>query len=91
MFVTTSTLIILGQKHYSKVIAINPQWLKVESTTLSPKIKLLNQIANDIASKHDTNSNYVVKIAIDVCFALLEMTHLANKKTYPDVNLLELR
>jgi len=51
-------------------------------STLSLKIKLLNHIACDVISKHDTNFALVIEVATKDYFALLqEMAPPTNKKT----------
>lgn len=55
----------------------------IVSTTLSLKIKLLNHIACDVISKHDTNFALVIEVATKDYFALLqEMAPPTNKKTF---------
>jgi len=64
--------------------------LEIESTTLSPDMKLFNQTPCDVASKHDTNSASIVEVAVNVCFVLLQDTAPpASIKTYPEVDFLE--
>ena len=64
--------------------------LEIESTIWSPEIKLLNQIVCDVASNHDTNSAFVVEVATNDCFTLLQdIAPSSNMKTYPDVDFLK--
>ena len=64
--------------------------LEIEFTTLSPEMKLFNHTPCKVASKQDRNSASIVKVAIKVCFVLLQETAPpASIKTYPEVDFRE--
>ena len=64
--------------------------LKIESTTLSLKMKFFNHTSCEVALKQDTNSASMVGVAIKVYFALLQETSpLVSIKTYPEVDVRE--
>ena len=64
--------------------------LKIESTTLSPKMKFFNHTSCEVALKQDANSASMVGVVIKVYFALLQETSpLVSIKTYPEVDVRE--
>ena len=53
--------------------------LEIESTSLSPEMKLFNHIPFEVASKHETNSASIVKVAVkDYLTLLQDIAPLAN-------------
>ena len=61
--------------------------LEIESTILTPYMKLFNHIPCEVASKQKMNSASIVKVAVKVCFVLLQDTApLASIKIYSDVD-----
>ena len=55
--------------------------------TLSPNMKLLNHTLYDVDLKQETNSAFIMEVAIRVCLLLLyDTAPLANINTYPDVD-----
>ena len=64
--------------------------LEIESTILSPYMKLFIHTLCDVALKQETNLASIVEVAVKVCFAFLQDTALlANINMYPDVDLRE--
>ena len=65
--------------------------LDMESTTLSPTMKLLSQTLCEVASKQEMNSTSIVKVTVNICYALLqETTPPTNMKMYPNIDFWEL-
>ena len=64
--------------------------LEIESTILSPDMKLFNHTPYEVASTQETHSASIVEVAVKVCFVLLQdIALLASIKIYPDVDFRE--
>ena len=82
MFLAKKTSAELSQNTFSG--------LDIESTILSPEMKLFIHTPWDVASKQEMNSASIVEVAIKVYFVLFHDTSpSANMKMYPDVDLRE--
>ena len=78
LFLAIKTLLGLSQYTFNG--------LDIESTILSPEIKLFNHTPGDVASKQDMNSTSIVEVGVIVCFPLLQdLAPPTNIKMYPDV------
>ena len=82
LFLAIKTIAELSQN------ILNGLWIK--STILSLEIKLLSHTPCEVVSKQETNSVFIVEVAVKVCLALLhDTTPSTIKNMYPDVDLRE--
>ena len=83
-------LLFLAKKTAAKLSQNTFSDLDIESTILSPKMKLLIHTPWDVALKQETNSAFIVEVAIKVYFALFHDTAPPeNMKMYLNVDLCE--
>ena len=83
-------LLFLAIKTVAELLQYIFNSLEIESTTLSPKMKLFNHTPCKVASKRDMNSTSIVEVVVKVWFAFLqEIAQMASIKTYLEVDFLE--
>src|SRR5215469_4947586 len=67
-------LLFLARKTVAELSQYILNGLEIESTILSPEMKLFSHTQCEVTSKQDTNSASMVEVAVKVCFALLHDT-----------------
>ena len=82
-----SLLLFLAIKIAIELLQYILNSLEIESTNLSPKMKLFIHTPWKVALKQDTNSASIMEVVVKVYFALLQdTTPLVNIEMYLDVD-----
>lgn len=85
-------MLFLAKKIIVELLQYIFNGLEIESVTLNPEIKLFfDYISYEEASKQEINLASMIKVVVELSFALLQNTALpTNIKLYPDVDFYEL-
>ena len=80
-------LLFLAIKTVAELSQYNLNGLDIDSTILSPEIKLFNHTPCEVASKQETKSTFIVEVVTRVCLVLLRNIALpGNINMYPEVD-----